>query len=85
MLVVRRRVGEILLVGDGTEIEVLDVIGKRVKLGIRGPGDLTIQRKEVALAREENRTASLTAQGKAAAARLASLLHPPEPGPGDAE
>lgn len=57
MLVIRRRSGESLLVGDNVEIEILEVSGGQVKLGIRAPRDVSILRKEVYLTREQNREA----------------------------
>jgi carbon storage regulator len=58
MLVMRRRAGETLLVGDSIEIEVLAIMGTRVKLGIVAPGSVIIQRKETQITREENITAA---------------------------
>ncbi len=57
MLVIRRRSGESLLVGDNVEVEILEVSGGQVKLGIRAPRDVSILRKEVYLTREQNRAA----------------------------
>ena len=58
MLVMRRRAGESLLIGDEIEIEVLEVSASRVKLGIAAPAPIAIQRKEVKLTGEENHTAA---------------------------
>lgn len=57
MLVIRRRAGESLLVGDNVEIEILEISGGQVKLGIRAPREVSILRKEVYLTREQNRAA----------------------------
>ena len=46
MLVMRRRAGESFIIGDEIEIEVLEVTGTRVKLGIVAPDSLSIVRKE---------------------------------------
>ena len=54
MLVMRRRAGESFLIGDGIEIEVLEICGSRVKLGIAAPESVVIQRKEARITREEN-------------------------------
>lgn len=54
----RRRAGESFLVGDGVEIEVLEILGTRVKLGIVAPDSVLIQRKEIKITREENITAA---------------------------
>lgn len=57
MLVIRRRAGESLLVGDNVEVEILEISGGQVKLGIRAPREVSILRKEVYLTREQNRAA----------------------------
>ena len=61
MLVMRRRAGESLLIGDDIEIEILEIGPTRVKLGIVAPVSRTITRKEVILTRTENVTASRNA------------------------
>ncbi len=73
MLVIRRRAGESLLVGDSVELEVLEVTQGQVKLGIRAPREVVVLRKEIKLAAEENRAASLGLQAESLAAFLASL------------
>ena len=46
MLILRRRVGEAILVGSEVEIEVIEVSRSRVKLGVRAPTHITVTRKE---------------------------------------
>ena len=58
MLVMKRRAGESFTIGDQIEIEVLEVAGSRVKLGIIAPESVSIIRKEAVVTREENITAS---------------------------
>jgi carbon storage regulator len=58
MLVMRRRPGESFTIGSGIEIEILEVTGTRVKLGISAPESYVILRKEVRLTRDENLTAA---------------------------
>lgn len=59
MLVLTRKKGESLLVGDDIEVIVLGSEGDTVKLGIRAPKQVSIFRKEVYLAiQESNREAS---------------------------
>ena len=60
MLVMRRRPGESFVVGEAVEIEVLEVCGTRVKLGIVAPDSIPIQRKESQLTRDENIVAALS-------------------------
>jgi len=52
MLVLSRKPGERVYVGDDIEIVVLEVQGNRVKLGFDAPGGLPIQRGELHLHRD---------------------------------
>ncbi|HUA87519.1 MAG TPA: carbon storage regulator [Bryobacteraceae bacterium] len=65
MLVIRRRAGEAVLIGDGIEIEILECTHSQVKLGIRAPKQVTVLRKEIHLTGEQNRLAAgpLSAEG----------------------
>ena len=54
MLVIRRRAGESVLIGDGVEVTVIELMGTRVKLGIQAPTSVAILRKEIQLAALEN-------------------------------
>ena len=47
MLILTRRVGESLMIGDDVTITVLGVKGNQVRIGVKAP-------KEVAVHREEN-------------------------------
>ena len=58
MLVIRRREGESILIGEEVEIEVLEITPARVKLGIRAPERVTILRKELQATREQNQAAA---------------------------
>jgi carbon storage regulator len=48
MLILTRREGETLLIGDNIEVTVLAVNGSQVRIGIEAPRDVTILREEVA-------------------------------------
>ena len=72
MLVVRRREGESILIGDDIEVVVLEAGANRVKLGIMAPREVLVFRKELELTREQNRVAA-TADALALS-RLASAL-----------
>jgi len=58
MLVVRRRQGESVLIGDDVEVVVLEAGANRVKLGILAPREILVFRKELELTREQNRVAA---------------------------
>ena len=58
MLVIRRRSGETLLIGDEIEIEILETGSSQVKLGIRAPKHVLVLRKEIQITGRENLAAS---------------------------
>lgn len=58
MLVIRRRPGETVMIGEDIEIEILDATHSQVKLGIRAPKSVTVLRKEIRLTREQNLAAA---------------------------
>ena len=61
MLILTRKAGESLHLGDDITITVFSVQGKQVKLGIDVPGDMTVYRDEVyQRIKEENRLAMQT-------------------------
>jgi len=47
MLILTRRAGESILLGDDIVISILSMKGKQVKLGIEVPEDLPVYREEV--------------------------------------
>lgn len=47
MLILTRRIGEKLLIGDNIEVVVLDVNRNQVKVGIKAPRDMTVLREEL--------------------------------------
>jgi carbon storage regulator len=65
MLVISRRAGESLIIGDGIEVEILDCSGSQVKLGIRAPREVCVLRKEIYLTGRQNAAASHDASQRA--------------------
>ena len=47
MLVLSRKTGERLLIGDGIVLQGLEVCGRRIRLGIEAPGEVAIRREEL--------------------------------------
>ena len=47
MLILTRRVGEALMVGEDTKIVVLGVKGSQIRLGINAPKDIVVHREEI--------------------------------------
>ena len=58
MLILQRKTGESLLIGDGIEITVLSVDSGRVRLAIEAPKSVPILRSELKAAAEVNREAA---------------------------
>ena len=59
MLILTRKIGESIAIGDDIQIHVVDIRGNQVKLGILAPKDVEIYREEVYLKiQEENRLAA---------------------------
>lgn len=49
MLILTRRIGETLVIGDDVNITVLGVKGNQVRLGINAPKDVSVHREEIYL------------------------------------
>lgn len=47
MLILTRRAGETLVIGDGIEITVLGTKGSQVRLGVKAPRDVPVHRAEI--------------------------------------
>lgn len=47
MLILTRKTGESLFVGDDVEITVLSVRGNQVKLGVNAPKEISVHRQEI--------------------------------------
>lgn len=59
MLILTRKQGEAIAVGDGIKIRVLEIKGGQVKIGIEAPSDVAVHREEIYLRiLEENKKAA---------------------------
>ena len=47
MLILTRRVGETLMVGDDVPVTVLGVKGNQVRIGVNAPKDVSVHREEI--------------------------------------
>ncbi|HEY5314052.1 MAG TPA: carbon storage regulator [Pirellulales bacterium] len=48
MLVLTRRIGEEVIIGESIRVQILEVQGNRVKLGLTAPDDVRFKRGELA-------------------------------------
>lgn len=53
MLVLSRRLGETLVIGDNVKVSVLGISGNQVRLGIDAPKEVSVHREEVYLRIQE--------------------------------
>jgi carbon storage regulator len=85
MLIMSRREGETILIGDAIEIVIAHIGRTRVRVGIRAPREMPVIAREVKLVREENRAAAVAGGSPAAVTDLVARLKPaPTPRKGNA-
>ena len=74
---IRRRTNESILLGDDIEIQVLEIAGNRVKLGISAPRELLVLRKELHDTEDFNRSASRAVPAAHILSLAATILKSP--------
>ena len=47
MLILTRRIGEDIVIGDEVQVSVLAVKGNQVRLGINAPKEISVHREEI--------------------------------------
>lgn len=78
MLVLTRRAGESVMIGDDVVITVLEARGDVIRLGIQAPRDVQVHREEVYRElREANRAAASPTEDAVHA--VARMLEKPDP------
>jgi len=65
MLMMSRRAGETILIGDDIEVVIAHIGRSRVKVGIRAPRETAVIAQEFRLVRDENRAAASSAAAPA--------------------
>lgn len=66
MLILTRRVGETLMIGDEVTVTVLGVKGNQVRIGVNAPKHVAVHREEIyeRIQREQENGGNLTAEGQ---------------------
>lgn len=47
MLILKRRIGQALMIGNDVKITVLDIMGNQVRLGTKAPKSIRVDREEI--------------------------------------
>lgn len=63
MLILTRRVGETLMVGDDVTVTVLGVKGNQVRIGVNAPRDISVHREEIYQRIQRERAGQVTDHG----------------------
>lgn len=65
MLILTRRVGETLMVGDNVSLTVLGVKGNQVRIGVNAPKEIAVHREEIYLRIQKEKEAAAHGEGGA--------------------
>ncbi|MCP2239202.1 carbon storage regulator CsrA [Thermoanaerobacterium thermosaccharolyticum] len=59
MLILTRKIGQSLIIGDDIEVKVVSIDGENIKIGINAPKNVSVVRKELLEVKDENKKAVL--------------------------
>ena len=64
MLIITRRPGERIMLGDDTRIHIMEIVGNNVRVGVEAPRSLPVYREEIWTAVKEENEAAAAADTK---------------------
>ena len=47
MLILTRKAGEVIVIGDSITVRVLEILGERVRIGVEAPKGISVHREEI--------------------------------------
>ncbi|TDF36590.1 carbon storage regulator [Alteromonadaceae bacterium M269] len=60
MLILTRKVGETMMIGDSVTVTVLTVKGNQVRIGVNAPKDVDVHRSEIYMRIQKEKNALLS-------------------------
>ena len=64
MLIITRRAGQKIMLGDDVTVLVMEIVGNSVRIGVEAPKSLPVYREEIWAAVKEENQASATADSE---------------------
>jgi carbon storage regulator len=64
VLIITRRPGERIMLGDDTRIHIMEIVGNTVRVGVEAPRSLPVYREEIWTAVKEENEAAAAADTK---------------------
>ena len=74
MLILTRRVGETIVIGDDVVVTVLGIKGNQVRIGINAPKDVSVHREEIYQRIQQEKNTTPTSQPETVAAAPAPTI-----------